>query len=378
MLKVAIIGCGKIADAHASQIARIPGCEIVGVCDREELMARQLQERFRIGRFFTDVGALLREAKPAVVHVTTPPQSHFELARQCLDQGCHVYVEKPFTLCTAEAEELIKLAGQKKLKLTAGHDAQFSHAAIRLRQLVRDGYLGGPPVHMEGYYGYELGSMYGNALLGDKQHWVRRMPGKLLQNVISHGIARVAEYLAGDNPQVIAHGFISPMLRQAGEEEIVDELRVIIRDEGDTTGYFTFSSQMRPCLHQFRIYGPGNGLFLDADQQIVLKLRGRRFKSYAENFIPPVTFARQYLGSFFRNTRLFLASDFHVDSGKKHLIESFYRSITDGLPPPIPYREILLTSRIMDAIFEQVYRQPAEGLATGAAQPETMRNKDVL
>ena len=48
MLKVAIVGCGKIADAHASQIRRIEGCEIVGVCDREPLMAKQLYERFPV------------------------------------------------------------------------------------------------------------------------------------------------------------------------------------------------------------------------------------------------------------------------------------------------------------------------------------------
>src|SRR2546426_6706302 len=55
MLKVAIVGCGKIADAHASQIQRIKGCEIVGVCDREALMARQLSERFPVKRYFTDL-----------------------------------------------------------------------------------------------------------------------------------------------------------------------------------------------------------------------------------------------------------------------------------------------------------------------------------
>ena len=48
MLKVAIVGCGKIADAHALEIQRIKNCRIVGVCDREELMARQLYERFQI------------------------------------------------------------------------------------------------------------------------------------------------------------------------------------------------------------------------------------------------------------------------------------------------------------------------------------------
>src|SRR5262249_33556564 len=152
MLKAAIIGCGKIADSHAAQILRVPDCEIVGVCDREELMAQQLHQRFPVKRWFSDVAKMLGEARPDVVHITTPPQSHFDLAKQCLEAGCHVYVEKPFTLYTREAEEVIALAERKRQKITVGHDDQFRHAALRMRELVQSGYLGGEPVHMESYY----------------------------------------------------------------------------------------------------------------------------------------------------------------------------------------------------------------------------------
>src|SRR5690349_3385268 len=158
MLKVAIVGCGKIADAHASQINRIKDCQIVGVCDTEPLMARQLAERFRVKSAFTNLADLLNDARPDVVHVTTPPESHFKIANQCLDGGCHVYVEKPFTVNEEEAQRLIALAMKKNLKLTAGHDGQFSHVARRMRALIQGGYLGGPPVHMESYYCYELGN----------------------------------------------------------------------------------------------------------------------------------------------------------------------------------------------------------------------------
>jgi hypothetical protein len=182
----------------------------------------------------------------------------------------------------------------------------------------------------------------------------------LLQNIISHGIARIAEFLTSDAPLVIAHGFVSPLLKGINESEIVDELRVIICEEERTTAYFTFSSQMRPSIHEFRIYGPKNGLVLDHDHEILIRLRGGKFKSYADKFIPPMSFAKQHLGNLVENVRLFLARDFHMDSGMKHLIESFYRSIRQGAPVPIPYREILLTSRIMDAIFDQ--------LSVGAAQ----------
>jgi predicted dehydrogenase len=355
MLKVAIVGCGKIADAHASQIQRIDGCKIVAACDKEPLMARQLSERFPVQQCFSDLTELLGEARPDVVHITTPPESHFDIAKCCLESGCHVYVEKPFTLNEEEARTLIALANERKRKITAGHDDQFGHAARRMRALVRSGYLGGAPVHMESYYCYELGqTAYAGALLGDKRHWVRRLPGKLLQNIISHGIARVAEFLTSESPRVLAYGFVSPFLKSMGESEIVDELRVIISEEERTTAYFTFSSQMRPSLHQFRIYGPKNGLLLDHDQETLIKLRGTRFTSYAEKFAPPAMMAKQHLGNLVTNVRTFFARDFHMKSGMKYLIESFYRSIVEDTVVPLPYREIILTARLMDTIFDQL------------------------
>jgi predicted dehydrogenase len=354
MLKVAIVGCGKIADAHAAQILRIRDCEIVGVCDREPLMARQLYERFPIKKSFSDVAELLTVSKPDVVHITTPPESHAQLATQCLEAGCHVYVEKPFALYEKEARTLIALAETRGLKITAGHDDQFSHVTRRMRSLVESGFLGGQPVHMEAYYCYELGqSGYAKALLGDKRHWVRRLPGKLLHNIISHGIARIAEFLTTDSPQVTAMGFTSPLLRSKGETEIIDELRVLIAEES-TTAYFTFSSQMRPSLHAFHVYGPKNGLVLDQDQETLIKLRGKKFTSYAEKFMPPLALSGQYVGNWMTNMRKFIARDFHMKSGMKHLIETFYDAIVRDTAPPIPYREIILTARIMDQIFAQL------------------------
>lgn len=361
VLKVAVIGCGKIADAHLSQIERVAGCEIVGVCDREILMARQLYERFRIGRYFGDVGEMLRETRPDVVHITTPPQSHYPLARECLNAGCHVYVEKPFTISREEAEELIALSIRLGLKITVGHDDQFSPAARYMRELVGEGYLGGGPVHMESYYGYELGGAgYANALLGDKKHWVRGLPGGLMHNIISHGIARIAEFLISENPEVVACGFISPALAEAGETSLMDELRTIIHDENGATAYFTFSSQMKPSLHHFRIYGNANGICIDRDNETLIKLRGARRVSYLEQFLPPIDFARQYMGNLKRNIGLFLANDFHPKAGMKHLIQSFYRAIAEDAPLPIAYREIILTARIMDSIFEQINAQAGE------------------
>jgi predicted dehydrogenase len=370
MLKVAIVGCGKIADAHVAQIQRIKDCRIVAVCDREPLMAKQLCDRFPIQQNFTDLTELLRISRPDVVHITTPPEGHFELAKLCLEHGANVYVEKPFVVHAHQAQELIDIAENKGIKLTAGHNYQFSPAARRMRELVKSGYLGGNAVHIESYYGYNLADpSYARALLGDKQHWVRRLPGKLLQNIISHGIAQIAEFLTTDNPQVIAHGFVSPLLKSIGETEIIDELRVIISEKERTTAYFTFSSQMKPSIHELRVYGSKNGLVLDQDHDILLKLRGDKYKSFADKFVPPAQFAKQYLDNLTMNVRLFLRNDFHLDSGMKYLMESFYNSIREGAPVPIPYREILLTTWIMDEIFDQLpTKRPPDQLAYQATR----------
>lgn len=354
MLKVALVGCGKIADDHAAQIQRLSDVQVVAVCDRELLMAEQFAERFHVDRAFTDLDQLLDQAGPDVVHITTPPQSHFPLATKCLERGIATYVEKPFTVTAEEAACLIDTAKRHNVALTVGHDLQFSHAARRLRAAVQRGELGERPVHLESYYCYDLGdAKYARALLGDRNHWIRKLPGGLLHNVISHGVARIAEYL-GDDPIVLAHGFQSEVLRSMGETTIVDELRVILRDNRGTTAYFTFSSQMKPLLNQFRIFGSRSGFILDEDEQSLIRLRGDRFKSYAEKFLPPVLLAKQQLSNLRYNLGRFFAADFHMKSGMKCLIESFYQAVREGREGPIPTREILLTSRIMDEIFRQL------------------------
>jgi predicted dehydrogenase len=359
-LRVAIVGCGKIADAHAEQIRRIRAADLVAVCDSEELMARQLAERFGAPRCYDDLGDLLEDARPDVVHVATPPQSHFAIARQCLEYGAHIYVEKPFTLDARDAEHLVRLAERRGLQVTVGHDAQFSHAARRMRALICNGYLGDRVVHMESYHGYDLGDpTYARVFLAENGHWVRKLPGGLLQNVISHSIARIAELLSGECPRVIAHRFASSQVQRLGGSDVLDELRTIVIDERGTTAYLTFSSQMRPLVQQFRVFGSRNGLVLDEQQQTVLTLRGRAFRSYVERFVPQAIFAKQYLTNSIRNMGLFFANDFHMESGKRELIARFYQSIVDGTPPPIPTTEILRTARIMDAIFQMVGTSPS-------------------
>jgi predicted dehydrogenase len=362
MLRVAIVGCGKIADLHVHAIRRAPECRIVSLCDQEILMARQLGERFGISECFSDLAKMLEAASPDVVHITTPPQVHFCLAQQCLDSGSHVYLEKPFTVTSQEADSLIKFAESRGLKLAAGHNSQFTHEMLEMRRLIELGFFGGKPVHLESHFSYDLGdTSYVGPLLGSRTHWVRRLPGKLLHNIISHGIAKLAEFLDDDLTEIVARADQSPRLRSLGGEEILDELRVLIRDNSGTTAFFCFSTRIKPGLHQFRICGPRNSIVVDLSSGSLIRSENRSYKSYLTYFVPPLKNAREHLRNARRNIVNFLGRKLYQDYGMTELISRFYESIRLSAPPPIPYREILLTARIMDKIFAQIYAPSSAG-----------------
>jgi predicted dehydrogenase len=340
-------------------------------------MAQQLAERFGISECFSDVQKMLTAIRPGIVHITTPPQSHYQIAQQCLESGCHVYLEKPFTITAREAESLIQLADSRGLKMTAGHNLQFTLEMIEMRRLIKNNFLGGRPIHLESYFSYELGDRtYTSALLGSRDHWVRQLPGQLLHNLLSHGIAKLAEFLDDDIDEIAVIAHQSPLVRELEEKEILDEVRVLIRDTAGTSAFFCFSTQIKG-LNQLRVYGPAGSIVVDHVSGSLIRNKNRPYKSYLTYFIPPLKNAREH----FRNARInisnFVRRKLYQDFGMKELIEKFYDSIrTNGLPP-IPSREIMLTAGIMDEIFAKIYPQGqnAEKLKGKSAEAEKQQAK---
>ena len=195
---------------------------------------------------------------------------------------------------------------------------------------------------------------------------MRDLPGKLLHNIISHGLARIAEFMDAEFPTVAAFGSTSPLLVKIGEADICDELRVHVSDDRGMTGSFVFSTQLSPPLNGYRLYGPVNSLVVDNLHRTLVRHRRRNYKSYLNYFLPPVQAAREHLRSARRNVGRFLGSDFHDDSGLKNLIDAFYQAVLGKAELPISYREILLTSRMMDSVFHQLSADSSQLSAVSA------------
>jgi predicted dehydrogenase len=355
-LKIAIIGCGKIADAHVEEIRTIPSVQLAAVCDLDSIMAEQLASRFAVPHWYSDAATMLEVEKPDVLHVTTPPQSHLALTRQAVAAGCHVYLEKPVAPRHCDAEAIIAAADSAGRKLTVNYWPNFEAPALELRRLLDTGVLGSP-VHLESFLGYDLTGEYGTALKRDPNHWVHRLPGKLFQNVLDHVLNKIVPYLGDEEPLVQAMAYRGDGVgTDTNPDQILDELRVMIRSS-NVSAYATFSSHARPIGHTLRVYGTRNTAHVDFNARTLVLERKQTFPSALGRLFPPFLIAKDYLRQALKNVNSFSHSRFHYFDGMHRLLSEFYRSIETDSPPPIPYSEILRVSAIMETIFNQVYSE---------------------
>jgi predicted dehydrogenase len=142
MIRIGIIGFGYWGPQIARNFHSTQDCEISVICDKRPEAQRRIQRAYPDVRTTCDPSEVLRSPHIDAVAVITPVWTHFELAKTALENGKHVFVEKPFTSTAAQAEELIELAARKNLTIMVDHTFLFTGAVKKLRQLIDDGSLG--------------------------------------------------------------------------------------------------------------------------------------------------------------------------------------------------------------------------------------------
>jgi predicted dehydrogenase len=132
-LKAGVIGVGYLGRFHAEKYAALPQVELVGVADVNLEQARKVAGALNT-RAFSDYRQLLPLVE--VVSIAVPSLGHFQLVRDCLTRGCQVLVEKPLAATVAEADELVRLAREKRRLLMVGHLERFNTAMEELKKRV--------------------------------------------------------------------------------------------------------------------------------------------------------------------------------------------------------------------------------------------------
>ena len=139
--KIALVGLGRMGRNHFRVLKETPGCELVAVVDAQA----NAPDNLGAAKFLRSIDELAKIELDAAV-IATPTATHHEVAKKLIAMGKHLLVEKPVASTFAQAHEVIELAQKQGVKLAVGHVERFNPAVRKLREVIREGWLG-TPIH---------------------------------------------------------------------------------------------------------------------------------------------------------------------------------------------------------------------------------------
>ncbi|MAT56803.1 MAG: oxidoreductase [Ignavibacteriae bacterium] len=131
MLKVGIIGTGHLGKLHTKLFKEITNCELIGIHDIDEVKLNSVSKEFAVEPFF-NIDDLLN--KVDAVSIVSTTSAHYKIAKKALENGKHVFVEKPITARIDEGEEIVELAKKNGLNMQVGHIERFNPALLSLEK----------------------------------------------------------------------------------------------------------------------------------------------------------------------------------------------------------------------------------------------------
>jgi predicted dehydrogenase len=142
VVKFGVVGYGYWGPNVVRNLDRLDEAEVVAVCDKSPAARRKVAKLYPDVLVTDDARDLMSSPDIDAIAVVTPVWTHYELAKAALQNGKHIFVEKPFTTNAAQAEELIELAARKNLKIMVDHTFLFTGAVQKIKQLLQEGALG--------------------------------------------------------------------------------------------------------------------------------------------------------------------------------------------------------------------------------------------
>jgi len=142
MINIGVIGYGYWGPNIVRNFNSINDARVISVCDKNPKTLNRFQRDYPSVQTTSDFNKLITSPDIDAVAIVTPVFSHYELAKLALQNGKHVFVEKPFTATVAQAEELIELADKNNLKIMVDHTFLFTGAVNKIKELVNNNTLG--------------------------------------------------------------------------------------------------------------------------------------------------------------------------------------------------------------------------------------------
>jgi predicted dehydrogenase/nucleoside-diphosphate-sugar epimerase len=357
-LRIAFIGAGQMARNHLAAIQRLrPPVALVGVTDRVPAVADEFAALAAV-RPSASIESLLADTQPDVVHVCTPPSAHFQAAYAALDNGAHVYVEKPFALTSADAHGLIAVAAARRRELCAGHqllrDPAFEHVLSRLPEL-------GTIVQIDSHFAFRpvgAAARCGSGALAEQ-----------VIDILPHPLYTLIEALTRSS------GDAAPIDVEWVRAEPSD-LQAVLRS-GGVIGRLSVSLRARPIASYLTITGTQGALTCDFVRSMIVGAANPGTEAL-EKILNPMIEGVQL------TSRTAVALGRRLRSGESYpglqpLIEGFYRAASGRARSPISSTHLIQVTEVFEQLVAAVEKAVGRrALSATKPRPVTPRPRVVV
>ena len=361
-LKAAVIGTGVISEQHLKYLSSDPLVDLVGVCDLSPSLAKYAASKFGAREAYTDAAAMIRQAKPDVVHVLTPPHTHVPIVTDALTQGAHVVCEKPIAPQRQQFLDLWTLARAKGLRLVEDHNYRFNEPMLAIEKLVADGKLG--TVHeVEVRMALQVrkaGGRYADTAMPHPSH---NLPAGVLHEFISHLCYLTLRFLPLDPKDVAsadAGGELFPRIAAAWSNHGVtgpfkfDDLDATVIS-GPAHGRIRFSCSTSPDTFSVIVRGDKGWAETDLFQPFlrvtIPRKGGTLLSSLVNHWVNGKAMKRAAIRGF-RN-KIMQHSPYE---GLGTFLGRTYAALRSGAEPPVTFADIDRASRLIDGLLDEKNR----------------------
>lgn len=357
-LKVGIIGCGNIAQKHIHCIAKHVNKYDIAVCDKDELRLNDFADKNAIEHRFGDLATMLKEFKPDVVHILTPVPIHKTIAIACLENGCHVLIEKPMCLSVEEADEIIQIAQKKKLLVCVDHMRLFDPLIIKVRKLLESGTLGSI-VNISAGYSYDfLQKMDTYPAI----RWIKDLPGGTFFDVMPHPLCLLEEFMPGL--------VVEKSIFKKNKEGLITDLLTIFRAPSGTATLH-MSLNIFPLKNYVEFECNKGIIRVDFRNFLITIRRLYKLPNAIERIVGNLSVGMQTLGDSIASIFSFILGKLDPYAGIDYIVEHFYQAITEKGVSPVTAEKAKRLLELTETIFQGIKEKKQEGSGRAALLKES-------
>lgn len=327
-LRVALLGAGKVAEAHALALKSIPGVSVAAICDTDGSKAEVFAGRWQIPAWFDDPARMLRTERIDTLHVLTPPPAHAACAIEAMAAGCHVLIEKPMAITVAQVDEIRRAARRNRRVVAVNHTAIHVSTYLRLLDVIRSRRLGAVEE--------VIASSNSPLALQAKGLWMLREPGNIILELGAHTLSALLRIMGPMQSASVT--VTNKVLLADGTPFYKTWLVNLLCERGPVQMHMSFGRDFGDAT--VMLIGQDGVATADLRRDTVRVTGNSRFLAPVDNLLDSFTSARTIAGDALRSFHEFTMGLMGIrplsDNYNRIMrasIGDFYNALRQGRPP---------------------------------------------